>query len=247
MPVAADYDGDGKSDVAVYRSTTGQWFINQSKSGALSMSWGSPALLDLPVPGDYDGDNRNDVAVYRRTSGDWLIRLSTTGQQKQVRWGATGNDDAPVPGDYNGNGVTDIAVFRRSTGQWFVLFDNQTTATWSWGSLAQRRRPGSRGLRRRRHDRYRRVPAHHRHVDGSSVADERYAHGHVGRTNPRRRSGPGGLRRRRQRGLRGVPFVDRRVVPVIRQGRFGELQLGRARRWRHAFGGLREVSALPAW
>ena len=134
MPVAADYDGDGKSDVAVYRSTTGQWFINQSKSGALSTSWGSPELLDLPVPGDYDGDNRKDVAVFRRTSGEWLIRLSTTGQQKKVHWGATGNDDAPVPGDYDGNGVTDIAVFRRSTGQWFVLFDNQTTATWNWGS-----------------------------------------------------------------------------------------------------------------
>jgi hypothetical protein len=136
VPVAADYDGDGKSDVAVYRSTTGQWFISQSRSGALSVSWGSPALLDLPVPGDYDGDNRTDLAVYRRTSGEWLIHLSTTGQLKKVSWGAGGNDDAPVPGDYDGNGVTDIAVYRRSTSQWFVLFDNNTTATWSWGSPA---------------------------------------------------------------------------------------------------------------
>lgn len=48
--MAADYDGDGKSDIAVYRRATGVWFIKQSSDGALrEVAWGSPFLLDVPA------------------------------------------------------------------------------------------------------------------------------------------------------------------------------------------------------
>jgi hypothetical protein len=49
--VPADYDGDGKADVGVYRSSTGQWFLKRSTDGGLTLvAWGAPALADLPLP-----------------------------------------------------------------------------------------------------------------------------------------------------------------------------------------------------
>jgi hypothetical protein len=116
-----DYDGDGKSDVGVYRSTTGEWLLRQSMTSTLaSVFWGAPVLDDRPTPGDYDGDGKTDVAVYRRSTGVWFVRRSTDLALLQVAWGSPFLDDVAVPSDYDGDGKTDVAVYRRSTGVWFI-------------------------------------------------------------------------------------------------------------------------------
>jgi hypothetical protein len=76
--VPADYDGDGKADLAVYHHVDGDWRVRQSTTGTIRrqhLGWKST----LPVPADYDGDGAADMAVYHASSRKWYIDQSTTG------------------------------------------------------------------------------------------------------------------------------------------------------------------------
>jgi hypothetical protein len=112
----ADFDGDGKSDISVYRPDTGAWYaLLSSNSGFSAVAFGLPT--DIPVPGDYDGDGKTDRAVFRPSDNVWHI-LTKGNIYTGSAFGAAG--DIPAAADYNGDGKTDLAVFRPSTGTWYI-------------------------------------------------------------------------------------------------------------------------------
>jgi hypothetical protein len=123
---AADYTGDGKADVGVFRTSTGQWFV---QGGDYGFPFGLPG--DVPVPGDYDGNGTADYGVWRPSTGDWHILIS--GVEIIQNWGVQG--DLPVPGDYNGDGLTDYAVFKPLTGEWWILFPGGSATVAIWGII----------------------------------------------------------------------------------------------------------------
>jgi len=113
-----DFDGDGKTDFAVFRASSGAWYrINSSTGNSDGRLFGLPT--DRIVPGDYDGDGRADIAVWRPASGQWFILKSTSGELTVQQFGANG--DVPLAADYDGDGRDDLAVFRPSTGNWYIL------------------------------------------------------------------------------------------------------------------------------
>ena len=148
IPVSADYDGDHRLDAAVWRPSTGFWYILKSSTGntqSLGILWGSGSMGDVPVPGDYDGDGKADLAVWRPSTGVWFILLSSTNytQSRTIAWGAGSQHDVPVPADFDGDGVIDPAVWRPAAGTWFILlsrsqFTKSIILSWGTGALADR-------------------------------------------------------------------------------------------------------------
>lgn len=132
-PQAADYhqgdfDGDGSTDLSVFRPQTGEWFILNSGTNTIQQTvFGQ--LGDRPIHGDFNGDGRGDLAVFRPTTGEWFRQLPN-GFFVDV----LGQDgDEPVPGDYDKDGKTDLAVWRKSDGTYLIANSSGGTASAVWG------------------------------------------------------------------------------------------------------------------
>ena len=80
-PVPADYTGDGKADIAIYRPTTSQWFVRSSSTDQTQVTSFGQADGDIPVPLDYEGVGKVDLAVYRPSTSQYLIQSSTSGTE----------------------------------------------------------------------------------------------------------------------------------------------------------------------
>jgi hypothetical protein len=119
--VRADYDIDGKTDVSIFRPSTGTWWGNLSVDGISIANWGLSG--DVPFAADYDGDKGADLGIFRANEDPanadfWLLLSPDNGTYTTVSWGLPG--DIPFGGDYDGDGDADLAVYRPSTNQYFL-------------------------------------------------------------------------------------------------------------------------------
>ena len=137
----ADVDGDIRTDLTVYRPSTGEWLSRRSSSGytaTQAYQWG--LSTDKPLAADFDSDGISDLVVYRPSDGGWYIRYSSLGyamnQWVYFQWGQS--TDIPIPADFDGDGRTDLVVYRPSNGSWFIRHSTNGYAvgsqpTYQWG------------------------------------------------------------------------------------------------------------------
>ncbi len=115
VPTRADYDGDGKTDIAIFRPSDGNWWLNRSRDGLTVVNFGLAG--DIPTPGDFDGDGTSDIGVFRPSSGTWFRLNSINGTVSVVGFGIAG--DIPQAADFDNDRMDDISIFRPSTGTWW--------------------------------------------------------------------------------------------------------------------------------
>ena len=104
---SGDYDGDGTSDIAIFRGSSGMWSVRNLTRVYFGNS------TDVLVPADYDGDGTSEIAIFRAGGGMWSVRNLS-------RFYLGGTDDRPVPGDYTGDGTAEAGIFRPASGLWSI-------------------------------------------------------------------------------------------------------------------------------
>ena len=93
----ADFDGDSRADIAIFRPSTGLWSVR----GITRIYFGQTG--DSSIAGDYDGDGIAEVGIFRGSSGLWAVRGIT-----RVYYGES--SDKPVRGGSGGQILYDYVV-----------------------------------------------------------------------------------------------------------------------------------------
>ena len=63
-----DYNGDGLSDIGIFRAASGLWAIRNITRGYFG------GATDIPIAVDYIGSGSDTIGIYRATSGLWALR-----------------------------------------------------------------------------------------------------------------------------------------------------------------------------
>jgi hypothetical protein len=141
--MTGDYDGDGKTDPAVYRpganaGDQSTWYWLSSVDG-LQHGYQFGQNGDFPVPGDFDADGKYDFTVQRNGGGGGAVfyQHQTTAGDGAFWFGTP--TDVVVPGYYDADCKTDIAVIRGISGQigWYIRNSTSgSTSAYIFGNSA---------------------------------------------------------------------------------------------------------------
>ncbi len=135
LPVAGDWNSDGRIETGVYRPGAGFYLkmdngSTWNPSSDVYLGWDN-ANGDLPVAGDWNSDGRTETGVYRPGAGFYL-KMDSGGTWNPstdvyLAWDNAFND-LPVAGDWNSDGRTETGVYRPGAGFYLKM---DSGGTWN--------------------------------------------------------------------------------------------------------------------
>ena len=143
VPVTGDWDGDGVTEIGLFSSATGSWYLDRSGNGswdgkpadAYYPDFGKGLAGAVPVTGDWDGNGVTEIGLYSSAAGSWYLDRSGNGswdgKPADIYYPDFGKGLAgaePVAGDWDGDGVTEIGLFSSTAGSWYL--DRSGNGSW---------------------------------------------------------------------------------------------------------------------
>ncbi len=165
IPIAGDWDGDGKTTFGLYDPSASVFRLKNSTPGGGSdviLQVDSPSADAFPMAGDWNGDGRDTIGLYDPAACVFHLKnsLSGSGFDLEVPFGPPGETRTPLAGDWDGNGTDGVGVYdpRESI---FTLTNSLTGGEPELPAPVRAARPrlaaGERRLGRQRHGRRRRL------------------------------------------------------------------------------------------
>ncbi len=118
LPVVGDWDGDGTTDLGVYRRSTRTFYLESRDGGIQTISAAAlpAARVETPRAGDWDGDGVDSVALYQpaRKSLRWMTANRSGAGWEVIPGGAPG--ELAVSGKWRCSGRSRLAFFLRDRG-----------------------------------------------------------------------------------------------------------------------------------
>jgi murein DD-endopeptidase MepM/ murein hydrolase activator NlpD len=118
---AADFDSDGKTDLAVFDQTSAVLYELGTTGASAVRPFGNPAHPNVPLAGDYDGDGKTDTAIFDPTIATFYVQPSGGGATTVLPFGNPSHVNVPIAGDFDGDGKTDYALFDETAAVFYVL------------------------------------------------------------------------------------------------------------------------------
>ncbi|HYO14062.1 MAG TPA: PQQ-dependent sugar dehydrogenase [Thermoanaerobaculia bacterium] len=116
IPLAGDWDGDGKTTIGFYDPDATLFRLKNSLKGRTSdvlLRVDAPSGDVIALAGDWDGDGDDTVGLYDRTTDRFHLKNSLTGEDFDIvtSIGPLPGNLLPLAGDWDGDGLDTVGLY----------------------------------------------------------------------------------------------------------------------------------------
>jgi len=125
MPVAGDWDGDGRDTIAIYDPRAARFTLtdrNVARAAETSFAFGEPTVATddgtavYALAGDWDGDGRDSIGLFSAPANVFRLRNENSAGPPDLVFAFGQGNRRPVVGDWDGDGIDTIGVLDPATG-----------------------------------------------------------------------------------------------------------------------------------